>query len=128
MSDIDYEALDPGIRRTVRWLRSLGFETTDSGDGVTKPAMGLTWDDGVRDHPHVIIVPRQEYTMWPVGVTIALGGLVSYITSLGIQVVPIGHEGVSIQATIDATRPERAIIDVMHLHDGLLPPGVGEAP
>lgn len=29
-------ALDPGIRRTVTWLRSLGFETTDSGDGASK--------------------------------------------------------------------------------------------
>ena len=28
--------VDPGIRRTVAWLRSHGFNTTDSGDGVTK--------------------------------------------------------------------------------------------
>lgn len=35
MDDIDYDALNPGIRETVRWLRSLGFNTCDSGDGVT---------------------------------------------------------------------------------------------
>lgn len=28
--------LDPGILRTVEWLRARGFETTDSGDGVSK--------------------------------------------------------------------------------------------
>jgi len=33
---IDFSLLDPGIRRTVAWLRGLGFETTDSGDGVSK--------------------------------------------------------------------------------------------
>lgn len=35
-SDFDYADLDPGIRDTVRLLRSHGFETTDSGDGVSK--------------------------------------------------------------------------------------------
>lgn len=33
------EGLDPGIRQTVEWLRSHGFETTDSGDGVSKQDM-----------------------------------------------------------------------------------------
>jgi hypothetical protein len=38
MSDLDYSTLDPGIRDTVRLLRDAGFDTTDSGDGVSKPA------------------------------------------------------------------------------------------
>lgn len=48
--DIDYEQLDPGIRKVVRWLRENGFNTTDSGDGETK-------SDGARvfDMPHVAI-------------------------------------------------------------------------
>lgn len=33
LPEIDYSQLDDGIRDTVRWLRSLGFDTTDSGDG-----------------------------------------------------------------------------------------------
>lgn len=33
---MNYDDLDPGIRETVRWLRGLGYETTDSGDGETK--------------------------------------------------------------------------------------------
>lgn len=32
----DYTQLDPGIRDEVRLLRACGFQTTDSGDGVTK--------------------------------------------------------------------------------------------
>lgn len=35
MNDIDYEKLNPGIRATVKWLRSNGFDTIDSGDGET---------------------------------------------------------------------------------------------
>lgn len=45
------EALDPGIRRTVLWLRQMGFETTDSGDGRSKPK-----DEEVEPYPHVHMV------------------------------------------------------------------------
>ena len=49
---IDYEAIDPGIRDTVRLLREHGFETTDSGDGVTK--LGSGWSDTeAMPFPHV---------------------------------------------------------------------------
>lgn len=34
---IEYNELDPGIRWVVIWLNKIGFETTDSGDGRTKP-------------------------------------------------------------------------------------------
>lgn len=34
----DYKALDPGIRDVVRLLNDHGFQTTDSGDGLSKPA------------------------------------------------------------------------------------------
>lgn len=46
--DPDPEALDPGIRQTVLWLRKIGFATTDSGDGVTKGDRGL-------EFPHIAI-------------------------------------------------------------------------
>ncbi len=46
---VDYEALDPGIRWLVRLLNKHGFETTDSGDGVTKG------EDG-EDEPHVYML------------------------------------------------------------------------
>lgn len=40
MTELDYDVLDPGIRKTVRFLRDNGFNTTDSGDGKTKQAKG----------------------------------------------------------------------------------------
>jgi len=36
MEDINYDELDPGIRKLVRLLRDNGFDTTDSGDGAFK--------------------------------------------------------------------------------------------
>jgi hypothetical protein len=49
--DFDYEQLDPDIRETVRLLREHDFETTDSGDGVTKK----DWIEAgeALDFPHV---------------------------------------------------------------------------
>lgn len=48
--EVALDALDPGIRNVVSFLRSRGFETTDSGDGVSKPA-----DERVFEVPHVAI-------------------------------------------------------------------------
>jgi hypothetical protein len=45
---MESEGLDPGIKATVHLLRAHGFKTTDSGDGVSKPA-----DERVFDCPHV---------------------------------------------------------------------------
>lgn len=55
MTDINYGALDPGIRETVKFLRSHDFETTDSGDGVSKPKVGRVFD-----FPHVFMQCRAE--------------------------------------------------------------------
>jgi len=48
----ELDALDPGVRDLVVWLRSHGFNTTDSGDGVTKRAAGNT---DALDVPHVFM-------------------------------------------------------------------------
>lgn len=50
MKKIDYSELNPGIRETVRFLREYGFETTDSGDGVTNVEAGM---EGAVPYPHV---------------------------------------------------------------------------
>lgn len=48
---LDYETLDSGIRETVRWLRTNGIDTTDSGDGVSKKQ-----EDGCTiPWPHVFV-------------------------------------------------------------------------
>lgn len=41
-----------GMRDTVLWVRSLGFNTTDSGDGVTNVEAGM---EGAMDIPHVFM-------------------------------------------------------------------------
>jgi hypothetical protein len=53
MSDVDLNELDPGIRLTVRLLRALGFETTDSGDGESKAE--AIRDGEALDMPHVFM-------------------------------------------------------------------------
>ena len=51
----DYDSLDPGILATVRWLQERGFDTTDSGDGVTKLVEGHPLRDESWDFPHVVM-------------------------------------------------------------------------
>ena len=51
MSQINYEALDPGIRELVRHLNHHGIETTDSGDGSK-----ASWMEGAMDFPHVLVM------------------------------------------------------------------------
>ncbi len=41
MDDLDPTILTPGIRKTVLWLREHGFDTCDSGDGVTNVEAGM---------------------------------------------------------------------------------------
>jgi hypothetical protein len=58
MNDLDYEALTPGIRKTVELLRTNRFETTDSGDGKTNVAAGM---EGAMEFPNVaIVIPSAE--------------------------------------------------------------------
>ena len=47
---VNYDELDPGIRQVVHLLREKGFDTTDSGDGVSKPAA-----ERLIDRRHVFI-------------------------------------------------------------------------
>jgi hypothetical protein len=57
--DLNYSNLDPGIRDVVRLLRERGFNTTDSGDGVSKVAKHGPMD-GVLPFPHVVALLDEE--------------------------------------------------------------------
>jgi len=55
VSDFNPEDLDPGICDIVVALRDSGWNTVDSGDGVTKGELGLPF-------PHVAItIPDSEF-------------------------------------------------------------------
>jgi len=67
-NSINYNELDPGIRETVRLLRTHGFKTTDSGDGVSKVdglsfphvAMLVTEGEMVREAKRLLKLLRQR--------------------------------------------------------------------
>jgi hypothetical protein len=52
---IDYDDLDPGIRRVVRLLNQHGFVTSDSGDGSKAGVM-----ECAVDYPMVVVVPTSR--------------------------------------------------------------------
>lgn len=94
MREFNYESLDPGIRETVRWLNARGFETTDSGDGVTKFAAGYSTDEAF-DVPHVFI-HCNPHDIW-----VQSTRLLRELTEAGFCVEPVGHSAIYIQATYD---------------------------
>lgn len=55
MSAPDYDELDPGIRDVVRWLRGHGFQTCDSGDGISKSVEWYVEGEALAE-PHVFMV------------------------------------------------------------------------
>ncbi len=57
--EMNYEELDPGIREIVRRLNAAGFETTDSGDGVSKPADWYASGEAI-PFPHVVIAATAD--------------------------------------------------------------------
>lgn len=51
----NYDQLDPGIRDIVKLLHDNGFDTTDSGDGISKSKDG--WPENeIIPYPHVFCV------------------------------------------------------------------------
>lgn len=54
LSDAEVESLDPGIRDLVVQLRAAGYETTDSGDGVSKSKDWYESGEAI-PYPHVVI-------------------------------------------------------------------------
>ena len=79
MEDLDPSILTPGIRKTVLWLRENGFETTDSGDGITNVEAGM---ECALDIPHVIM------TVTPLTLVTRARDLCLLVEKRGIEVRP----------------------------------------
>jgi hypothetical protein len=58
----DYDQLDPGVRELVRALHRLGWETSDSGDGVSKSAEWYTSGEAL-PFAHVVVACNDPRTM-----------------------------------------------------------------
>jgi hypothetical protein len=61
MDDLDYSQLDAGIRDAVRFVRSYGFVTTDSGDGRLEGNKAEM--EGALPFPHVVVQLDDTATM-----------------------------------------------------------------
>lgn len=106
---VPWDNLDPGIRRLVRLLIDHGFDTTDSGDGVSKfdaegkPLPGWESDDPsfewVSRTPHVYM--RTE----PDALASECDRLLRVLFDAGVKVKSIGltDDAPNIQGTYDPT-------------------------
>ena len=107
-SGFDYSQLNPGIRRTVRLIHDLGYETCDSGDGETREH---ACD---RDEGYVVIVVRDHEDMEVVA-TDVYEALREHIPDDGFG----GWNGVHIQAhysPVDGLR----MVDINGINDSML--------
>lgn len=88
----NYEEMNPGIRQTVKWLRSLDFETTDSGDGKT--------GDCECDHPFPYVAMTVSDPDQLIYETLRLQ---LQLIKLGVKIEPMNEEGTtaSLQASYD---------------------------
>lgn len=118
MSNFDPNDLDPGIRRTVLWLGSLGYQTSDSGDGRSKPKR-----QRVLDIPHVVI------TVLARNLLDETDALIQAVAELGIPEVPWDQdtEDAPNNPMVEGSYSggNTALITVINLHDGILPDGLG---
>jgi hypothetical protein len=102
--------LNPGIRKTVEWLRSHGFNPVDSGDGVTHECD--------RDEAYCVMSVDSDKLV------AEAARLCLLLESNGIMVSPQGPDAlVSIQATYDPADGS-SVIDLAGMDDGLLPPTI----
>lgn len=107
--------LNPGIARTVAWLNGNGFETCDSGDGVTH--------DFACDRPYPYVVVRVEPWQLRTRADALLNLLRSKVT---VEELREDSEGaVSVTATYDPTN-QLALIEILNVTDAkLFPEGGG---
>lgn len=110
--DLDYSTLTPGIRRTVALVRSWGFETTDSGDGVTNVQAGM---DGAMTVPNVYIHVRD-----PEHLLRESQGLLQRLDAIGVDMDAQGPDNAPcIQAMYDPCVHSAGIL-LMGVDDALL--------
>lgn len=81
MKPLDIDTVDPGVQRLVKLLRAHGHETTDSGDGFSRPEDERT----MGDLPHVHVRPLLPYLGDAAAQSVRIVGLLQHH---GVQVAP----------------------------------------
>ena len=118
-ADFDPALLDPGIRRVVVWLRSMGYRTTDSGDGVSKPEYARV----MGDRPHVFMVVHKSSFFADVD------RLSAAVDAFGIECGEWDQDADPYPPGIVIVQGQYSgdlcTISVSGLHDGNLPDGLG---
>jgi hypothetical protein len=110
LTEEQFNALDPGIRRTVKWLRENGFETTDSGDGSKAATM-----ECALNYPNVAIRIDD-----PDALQFEADRLYELLSGRDIDLAPQGTDCEPyIQATYDPADGS-AILLLMYVNDELL--------
>lgn len=111
IDQVNYDELDPGVRNLVRWLRSRGFFTVDSGDGSK-----VGEQDGARPEAHVVMLVPPE----------AISHYADHLRRLLFQehevlVTPLAPEpgGIHVAATYDPC-DKQAILDLSGVSDSML--------
>jgi hypothetical protein len=97
--------LDPGIVLVVNWLRSHGFQTVDSGDGVSKSGEAREIP-----YPHVFMVVSSKYMVQEAD---RLAGLLK--RELGIAVTT-SDKGVVVECSYSPADGV-AILSLLYLDD-----------
>jgi len=122
MDNFDYTQLDPGIRCVVRLLHRWGYETSDSGDGVTKQASGEYDERDLMAVPHVVIVGRTIHRSYENMrmIDVHANMLMKDLAAEGVPVTPQGLPGASIQYDYCPASGTSMII-LMDLSDDDLP-------
>jgi hypothetical protein len=116
--------LDPGIRDVVDLLQSWEFETTDSGDGVSKLAAGWSPDE-------VMSVPHVHMRVRSVSLVEKARLLLGLLRNNGVIVGACGEGEAYIQASYDPADDSGVLslygLDDERLHAQWLPPDLRPA-
>lgn len=111
LNDLNYDELNPGIRGTVRWLRSYGFDTGSSGDGVTHECPACD-----APYPFVTIMCKPKHLLRQTR------ALVDLLCDVGLELGEMtedGPQGVCVQAGYEPVS-NAAWIELAGLEDNCL--------
>ena len=117
-TDPNHDELDVGVRATVWWLRRAGFETVDSGDGITKATDGDYEEGEFLPYSHVAMLTT------PSEIVRDADRLMAALEEAGVNFDPIDPEtDPAIQASYSPV-DGHAVLMLMNVDDKLL--GLGE--